>query len=203
LTDDWPVLQYSREAWDPDFAALLFGDQPQEVDITLSADPTQRALEEQEISRGRRCLVGLRRFLCQDWVPPSQAASIRPRGKLEREVLARMALRHYPQNVFVQYSTQTTAAVQKTLDQLLRDQPDQSDNLWLQARVYFRRGQNPQALALLQHPAMRSLPQAQALRMVVLWESGQVALARSEFAAGQAALDPLDRAYLLRLLGAS
>ena len=201
LTDDWPVLQYSRENWDPDYATLLFGDPPQELEIRLSTDPVERASQQQEIDKGRRCFRGLRRFLCQDWVPTSQLGSIQPRGKIEREVLARMALRNYPRNAWVQAATQTTPAVQATLDTMLKAQPNQPDTLWLQAQIFFRGDQSEKAMAILQHPTLRDQPQAEAMRITILWESGQVEQAQKRLSATQGDLDPLDRDYLLRLLG--
>lgn len=188
LTDDWPVLQYSREAWDPDFDFLLLQEHPQELSVTYR-DEAQR----QAVARAHRCLAGLRIFLCQDWVEGGR------RGLVEREVLARMAVRNYPDNSYFRWVTRTRDLDTETFQRA----PESAQMLWDLARVHFRSGRNAPALETLQRLGAAALPEAVALECVILWESGQLPAARQLFDGAQTRMDPRDREYLQRLFAKS
>lgn len=198
LTDDWPILQYSHEPQDPDSAGLLFGDHPNEVELELSSDPAQRAQEEAELRRGKGCLRGLLRFLCQDWVPAHELAAIHPLGPVEREVLARMVLRFYPENRYFRWASLTSLDHQRMLAQKLRLKPDDPELLWVQARVQFRLAHAQEALQALEKLGERATPPARALQIVLLLELGQLQAAAQKVQAAGDRLDPLDVQFLQR-----
>lgn len=178
LTDDWPILQYSREAWDPDYEFLLLGQHPQELEVTYR-DDSQR----QEVERARRSLAALRIFCCQDWVPSGR------RGIAEREVLARLAVRNYPGNAYIRWVTRSREG----------DTQEFGRDPWSLARIHFRSGRNGPALAALQKMGSAAPPEALALQCVILWELGQLPLAQGLYGQVQGRLDARDRDYLQRL----
>jgi len=198
LTDDWPILQYSHDFWDPDFAGLLFGDHPSEVEVELSSTPAERAQQEAELRRGKGCLRGLLRFLCQDWVPAQELAAIHPLGPVEREILVRMVLRVYADNQYFRWATLTSSDHQRVLAQKLALKPDDAELLWLQARVQFRLAHAQEALQALEKLGERATPPARAMQIVLLLELGQVQAAAQKVQQAGDRLDPLDVEFLQR-----
>ena len=193
LTDDWPILQYSRDPDDPDLVWLLFNDHDPEIEIDY-ADERQK----QRVQLARRCQRGLLRALTQDWLNPSQLALIKPLGKVEREVLLRFVLRTYPNNAYFLWSTLSSREAESALAQRLLAQPADSELRWQQACLYFRQGRGPAALQSLQKLGKQATPAALALEIVILLESGQLQLAAERVSAAENRLDPLDVQFLKR-----
>mgnify|MGYP001111842742 CR=1 FL=1 len=193
LTDDWPILQYSRDPEDPDLVGLLFSDNESEIQVEYT-DPADRA----KVQTAQSSLRSLLHCQTQSWLTPAQRSRIQPIGFLEREVRLRLLFRTYPNNPYFLEGTHSSDEAARVLQRRLDSKPSDPELLWLQASLFFRRGRSGEALASLGKLGAQATPPALALEIAILLETGQMQLAAQKVSAAGTRLDPLDVAFLKR-----
>lgn len=199
LTDDWPILQYSRDPNNPDLPGLLFSNNEFEMEVEYSRDPAERSRQQSQVQTARRCLRGLLHCLTQDWLTPAQLSSIHLMGSLERQVTLRRVLNTYPDNAYFLASTLSDDDAAAALDRRLAAQPENGELLYLKASLLFRRGRSAQALEVLQTAGSQAIPESLALEIAILLEGGQLQQAAQRNSAAGPRLKPLDVQFLTRM----
>ncbi len=160
LSDDWPVLEYQRKRWDPDYTGLMFASP--EVSLPLQPGETPLALR---LEKARRHLRGLRRYLFEPVLASDPSSSLASSGLLERHLWVRAFLREYPNNQYLQ------AACEATPD-LLQHRVNRPQDWAAAGRAFFFLGQNTQARVMLREVSDDGPLDLLLLRWWIDWELG-------------------------------
>lgn len=188
LSDDWPVLEYQRKRWDPDYTGLMFASPPASLPLAASESAVSPRLE-----KARRHLRGLRRYLFEPVVANDASSSLRASGLLERHLWVRSFLREYPNNQYLQAACEATP-------ELLQQRVNRPQDWAAAGRAFFFLGQNTQARVMLREVSDEGPLDLLLLRWWVDWELGDRAQLEQQARRLDPRLSPADRDLLRRAL---
>jgi spermidine synthase len=199
LTDDWPVLQYSKpnDNYNPDYGSLVLNQYPREHELKLSDQPQVRQRQLTALTKGLRAQRALRFYLYRDLASLGQPAAYPGVSALESYSQARLAFQLYPKTQYFELIALTLDKLTERLRQRCLSGVNPAEAYQNLARIHYLTGDDVQAIDEAGH-AQKLAPHAfkQAFEILVMWDAGHNKEAKQllELTADQ--LQPLDRAFL-------
>lgn len=191
LTDDWPILQYDREA-EPDYAELVLKEYPEQIPVEF-ANAGQRA----EVEKARTAHRNARIYFYRDLANRTDPDKVPWVSTLLVYRAGQLALSLEPNS---QYLQELALCFDKYRDRLIRrcDGPEATPEACANlARILYFRGQWREALQRLdQSEKLKPDPFLKAFRIWILWQYGQINPALELLKKDLSALNPYDRGYL-------